>query len=370
MLSTAIERITQKPLEVVLQERIFDPVGMHHTMLRRWDTDFVRNSATLHMTNPAGGFEKSYMGTALSGEGGMVSTIDDMLRWLAHMDAPVVGSVATWEVMRTPQRLVNGTSTGYGLGLMIDRYRGIETLSHAGGVMGGNSEMLKVPSAGLDVVVMVNRADVQAMLLVKHILDACLPGLDPVKEVSTNHFVTGTFRSRRTERTILLFPKEGQQVALIDGLDMPLERDNEGVLRPTGIFRFERKTLTLEGDPEKVTSIRLSDFGNDDELLRALPIDAPAVGAIAGLYRSDATRTEAAIFSAEDGPRMRTTGQFGSAVHLLEYIADGTWRAKSTSGMFLASILVFDRDSAGFRFFSARTRALSFRRVRLICDLS
>jgi len=39
-----------------------------------------------------------------------------MLLWLTHMDAPTVGSVSTWEAIKTPQRLANGTSTGYGLG--------------------------------------------------------------------------------------------------------------------------------------------------------------------------------------------------------------------------------------------------------------
>ena len=58
-----------------------------------------------------------------------------------------MGSAATWNLMRTSQRLANGTLTGYGFGLMLDRYRGVDTLSHAGGVIGGNSQMIKIPSA-------------------------------------------------------------------------------------------------------------------------------------------------------------------------------------------------------------------------------
>ncbi len=51
LLSAAIERISGKQLEDVLRERIFEPVGMHDTLLRRVDTDFVPNSATLHMVS-------------------------------------------------------------------------------------------------------------------------------------------------------------------------------------------------------------------------------------------------------------------------------------------------------------------------------
>src|SRR5262249_2148749 len=96
LVSAAIERWTGQPLEEVLWQRIFEPAGLYDTRLRRWDSDFVANSAALHMTKVGGGFEKAYLNTALSGEGGVVSTVDDMLRWLAQMDAPRVGSAATW----------------------------------------------------------------------------------------------------------------------------------------------------------------------------------------------------------------------------------------------------------------------------------
>ena len=152
ILSAVVEKITGQLLEDVLRTRIFEPAGMFDTLLRRRDNDFVPNSATLHAKNAVGNYEKSYLGTALAGEGGVVSTVDDMLRWLKHMDAPKVGSAATWRALKSSQTLRNGTSTGYGLGLVNGEYRGIATLSHGGGVLGGNSQMLKVlAAAALDV---------------------------------------------------------------------------------------------------------------------------------------------------------------------------------------------------------------------------
>ena len=50
---------------------------------------------------------------------------------------------------------------------------------HAGSVTGGNSQMLKVPAARLDViVVMLNRRDIWGMRLTERILDACIPELE------------------------------------------------------------------------------------------------------------------------------------------------------------------------------------------------
>jgi D-aminopeptidase len=131
LVTAAIERLTGEPLEEMLRTRIFEPVGMHDTLLRRWDSDFVPNSATLHMVGGKTGYSRDYMGMEMSGAGGLVATMDDMLRWLKHMDAPVVGSAKTWETIKTPHRLARGTSTGYGLGLITGDYRGIGTLSTA-----------------------------------------------------------------------------------------------------------------------------------------------------------------------------------------------------------------------------------------------
>ncbi len=129
LLSAVIERLAVAPLEDVLRERIFERVGLHDTLLRRSDDDFVPNSATMHMSDGKGGFNRSYVGTALAGEAGMVSTVDDLLRWLAHMDAPVVGTETTWRLMKQSQRLHNGCDTGYGLGLMVGHHRGVPSCS-------------------------------------------------------------------------------------------------------------------------------------------------------------------------------------------------------------------------------------------------
>jgi D-aminopeptidase len=362
MLSAAIERITGQPLEDVLRERVFEPVGMYDTMLRRFDTDFVPNSATLHMTNLAGGFEKSYLGTALAGEAGMVSTVDDMLRWLAHMDAPVVGAPTTWDAMKAPQILANGASTGYGLGLITNLYRGIKTQWHGGGVWGGNSQMLRVPAAGLDIVIMVNRHDVLGIVLGNKVLDACLPGLNPIRDASDGPRATGTFRSPTTGRVIQLFAKEGEQITSIDGFDYPVVADEDGVLCPIPQLSMFKQAVTLLGDRAKPASIRFSDFGNLDELIAVRPTQKTSLRAIEGHYRSETTGTAATISEVDDGPRLSMVGRFGSVVYPLQCLADGIWRAKPVSQV-LGGILSFDGDGGAFRFTTQRTRALAFRRA-------
>ncbi len=371
LLTTAIERLSGRPLEEVLRERIFEPVGMYDTLLRRFDTDFVPNSATMHTSRAGGGYEKSYLGAATAGEGGIVSTVDDLLAWMAHMDAPRIGRPATWAQMKEPLKLLNGTSTGYGLGLMSGTYRGAGTLHHAGSGMGANSQMLKVPAAGLDVVVLLNRSDLSSEALVYQVLDACLPDLDPVRSPGTVRLPEGLFRSPTSGRVIQLGAppsgasrtlEQGRAVVTLNGFDLPVEPDGAGVLWPAGTCTYMKIGFALLGDPQKPAGIRLTDFGNPDELVPVAPSRTSDFTSIVGRYRSVSTGTEAEIHVTEDGPRLSTRGRFGSVCFQLESLAEHLWRARSTSSMPWGGILTFDPGGRAFRYSSYLTQTLAFRR--------
>jgi D-aminopeptidase len=117
-----------------------------------------------------------YVMNETHGSGSMISTADDMLRWLAHLRSSrkIVGSPASWALMVEPAVLSTGTVIGYGLGLMSEPYRGVSTLHHSGGWIGGSSQMITVPDHALDIIVMVNGAPVQPVLLAMQIMDALL----------------------------------------------------------------------------------------------------------------------------------------------------------------------------------------------------
>jgi CubicO group peptidase (beta-lactamase class C family) len=405
MVGTAIERISGCALEEVFRERIFERVGMHDTRLRRFDSDFVQNSATLHMTSP--GFEKAYLGTAIAGEGGVVSTVDDMLRWMRHMDAPVVGSSATWKQMLCPQTLANGVGTGYGLGLRTGSYRGVATVSHPGGVLGGNSQMLKLPELGVDLVVMSNRHDVLAMEWGWRVVDAILskspqspggseahgsgaarrpgrsdeqgatdvgrsggseaPGGSGARHASEAweplraNGVSGTFWSSGSGRVVQLFVKGGQQMASVDGFDVPVEAAKGGVLRPIQAWSFFQQSFTPTGDARNPTSLRMEHYGEVDELRATEPPTPTEIHSITGRYRSDATRSEVSIIEAEHGATLETRGAFGSSRYSLECLAPGLWRASSLNG---GGVLSFSATRDRFCFSNPRLRRLPFRRHR------
>ena len=273
ILGAVIERITQQPLGEVLWNRIFAPIGMYDSFLRNWDTEFFANTATPHTLTSKGRFERRYWGVDFGGAGNMCSTGDDLLRWLIHMDSPIVGTRATWDLMTTPNVPPNGTSTGYGFGLHQGSYWGLKTLSHGGGWIGGNAMIMKVTDIEVDVAVISNRNDVYSPVLVNRVLDLCIFGdrsnphsdgneeysvyrvnciSSPVQSGSQTKaatIVTGTFRSLEANRIVQLFGRGGRQIVAVNAHDLPYERRGERELVPSEAWSHIKRTITLQGDP-------------------------------------------------------------------------------------------------------------------------
>jgi CubicO group peptidase (beta-lactamase class C family) len=217
LLSVMIERLSGMALGDFMRTRIFAPIGMNDTVLRLLDTDTLPNSAALHVPDGAGGWTRGVFGPPVAGEGGIASTVDDMLRWLKHMGAPVIGSVETWAAMRTPL-----TTHGYGLGLTMSEHRGLRTVHHAGGVIGGACQMLKVVDHDLDLIIITNgQSGVHLYDLVDKIIDACIPGMPRVPADVAAPAATGIFFSPATGRALSLSEHEGRQVVTIGGMTLP-----------------------------------------------------------------------------------------------------------------------------------------------------
>jgi D-aminopeptidase len=362
MVSAVIEKITGRLLEQVIEEEICVPLGLSHTALRRTDASFEAGTAHLHAPDGAGGFRVPAFGTELAGEGGMVSTVDDMLAWLRHMDAPVLGSAETWAAMTTPPALPNGEPTGYGFGLMCGAYRGLDILHHPGGLLGGSAQMLKVPGAGLDLIVIVNRSDVSAIVLANSVLDACFKDAVSPAAYSTAAFPEGVFQSPTTGRVIQLRRSDGALIASMDGTDAPVEQDAAGVLRPTATSAYLRLQIEPLQAADGAVSLRLTDFGSTDELVAVSNPPTP-VDVLAGRYVSPTTGIEVA-FEADPTPSLRTFGQFGSVRYRLEHLAGDVWRARLAPPAPWGGVISFAADGRSLTYSNSFfTRNLEFRRL-------
>lgn len=310
------------------------------------------------MRNRQGEHTRDYMGMELTGAGGIASTVDDMLRWMKHMRTPVVGSAQTWQAMREPHRLGNGFVTGYGLGLAIGNYRGVETVSHNGGVLGGSAQMISVPALALDVIVMTNGVDVSCAQLANRVIDRCVEGLADDPKSGAWVPKSALYRSPRSGHIIQLSPADGVQTLSIDGGPfIPVAPDQAGALRFPVTMDFIKQWFCIDE-----TGATFFDFGNADRMDAFEPSIA-SLGSHAGRYVCAALGASIEVRDTSDGPMLSTCGRHGQAGYLLSPLRSDIWRA-DTCGPFslLGAMLTFAEDSQSLAFTAGRLNRLTFKR--------
>jgi len=217
LLSIAIERVGGAPFEQQLKTRLFDPMGMTATASIPSDHDITPGVATLHTPAPGGKWRRGlFPSDEVKGEGAMVSTIDDMIRWMAHLRTrDRLGGATSWAAMTTPPAHPDGVVGVYGLGLMIETYRGLNIVHHAGGVIGGTCQMLTLPDQDLDVIVIANGAPAANVVrLAEQVVDIVLAdqvGPEAPKVMAEpNQALKGPWRSRESGVLYNLVEEEGQ----------------------------------------------------------------------------------------------------------------------------------------------------------------
>jgi D-aminopeptidase len=176
LLSIAAERVTGVPFETLLADRLFAPLGMQATASVPSDYVITPGIATMHTPLPDGGWRRGlFPSEEVKGEGAIVSTVDDMLRWAGHLSQQsCFGSPDSWKQLLTPHSGADPKLGAYALGLRLVHYRGLRTIGHTGGVVGGSCDMLCLPDQQLEVVILVNGAPGVTPDLTRKVVDILL----------------------------------------------------------------------------------------------------------------------------------------------------------------------------------------------------
>jgi D-aminopeptidase len=382
LLSIIIARVDGKPFETVLKERILDPMGMYDTDSVPSDFEIRRGMATLHVPLPDGSYRRGiFPSEEVRGEGAMISTIGDMLTWLAHLRGPKrVGSEASWAQLLATTRLNNGHINPYGYGIMRHNYRGVEVIHHAGGVVGGSCQMLTVPSHELDIIIMSNGAMASPVELANKVIAAMI-GEDQLQaddeRAAAARFVpmAGTRYSTPDGSYTLAFSDADGKLALSDlnGPPVPL-RDRGGSLcidfgdLAAGPVALQTSELATAGAaPDSITAT----IGGYAYAFERLPAEAPSLEELAapllGRYRSADLDADAAITFDGKALQLQVYGNYGMSRMLLEAWSGDVfgWSIPDVPLLPLRGVLSVTRDAHGVRGFhlnTTRTRQLWFAR--------
>ncbi len=144
--------------------RVFEPAGMTHTS---WRDDFRRqvpNRATAYATGrgAGAGYRIDMPFEDVHGNGGLLTTVGDLLKWNEHYDRP--SSAETTRVRRQQENAVlsTGQALEYAYGLYVRPYKGLNEVSHSGLTAGYRAFLTRFPDQRVSVAVLCNAGNANA----------------------------------------------------------------------------------------------------------------------------------------------------------------------------------------------------------------
>ena len=168
VLGTIIEKVSGRSYGDLLQERLFQPLGMMNSGL---DTD------ELILPRRAQGYQQGQSGleharseslTVPWAAGGLYSTTGDLLRWERGLFGGKVLNEASLKAMTSPGK------GNYGLGVGVFTENGAQVIKHAGGIEGFNTQLTCAPQQGLVVVVLSNVDGVVVQAMGEQLLNVAM----------------------------------------------------------------------------------------------------------------------------------------------------------------------------------------------------
>lgn len=154
LLSLIVENVSGKTFATFLHDRIFAPLGMNNTVAHQDGVDEVSHRAYGYTLKDSVWTRKDQSTTsAVLGDGGIYSSIDDMAKWdAAQYDSRLLDE--EWRrVAFTPHTPTNVAGTSYGFGWEITG----DTIWHTGSTSGFRNVIVRFPARKLTVVILTNR---------------------------------------------------------------------------------------------------------------------------------------------------------------------------------------------------------------------
>lgn len=347
-----VERVSGTSLQAFTRQRLFQPLGMGHTQWRENFRTVVPGRASAYAPTDAG-FVANMPFTSVYGNGGLLTTVGDLLSWNAFLDRPssLPGGPALAAALQTPGRLSSGAPLDYGLGLEITRDHGRRLVSHSGSTAGYKTWLGRYPDEGVSIALMCNNGGIDPVALGERIAAQALlaAGRAPSQTaVSAPRAVAAAQAPRDLTPYQGLFrdPVSGDLVRLAAvGGQLTLTRGASQTLTPLGENRFQAAdggVIVFTGKGVGAAAFGLTRAGVTQSFVAVRPAatDVAALADYVGTYYS--AELDTLITVARQGDALVMRQRFAVEWPLAPSFADAfTTRLRGVT------TFVFARDAEG-----------------------
>jgi len=198
VLGIIVAKVSGKSYGEFLQQRIFAPLGMNHTIVFQKGKNEVVNRAFGHSKEKELFKETDQSSTSATlGDGGIYSNLEDLANWddalrnhtlLNEKEfqpalTPVKlndGPEPRWPLEPNDDNLHPGKPVSYGFGWFLNPYQGHPRMWHTGSTMGFRTVIQRfTESEGLTVIILCNRTDLEPEKLALQVADLVFKEQNP-----------------------------------------------------------------------------------------------------------------------------------------------------------------------------------------------
>ena len=173
-LGVIVKRVTGKSLRDFAAEQIFAPLGMTNTHYHDDHTMMVPGRASAYSPIPEGGWKINIWNNDIVGQGGIMTTIEDLQKWDENFYSGKVGGPGFLKRQLQQGRLTSGKTLTYAFGLTVSEYRGLPLVEHGGSSGGYRTILTRFPSAHTSVAALCNVSDANTTMLSHQVADIVL----------------------------------------------------------------------------------------------------------------------------------------------------------------------------------------------------
>lgn len=346
LLAMLVGRVSGMSFAEFSKKRIFEPLGMTKTEWRDDFTRIVKDRSIAYRRGRDGSWSMLMPFENVHGNGGLLTTVGDLLRFTHNLETGELGGPRFIEEMHRQGVLDSGTTIAYASGLFVGEYKGIREVQHSGSTAAYRGYLTRFPDQGIAVAVMCNASSGNAGALAHQVADLYLGDAitepqapDPPASVDLPSdrlaALAGRYRITDGGRKGTLFT--------VRALDGRLQAAGTQLF-PVSRTRFESASGTvLQFDETPMADGRPAatlNPGSDPVRLEPVPAFEPTAAELmeyAGTYRSDEAEATYTMVVENGGLMMRD--RWGEGGRLVPLYPD----AFQAGG----NMVIFRRDAVG-----------------------
>jgi hypothetical protein len=134
----------------------FKPLDMPVTRFLDDHTELIPGRAAAYSPRAGGGWQLNVWANDLVGQGGLVTTLEELQRWDENSYSGRVGGAAFVRALEVPGRLSGDSSLTYAYGVNVSTWRGQREVSHTGSTGGFRSALYRYPDLHTSVALLCN----------------------------------------------------------------------------------------------------------------------------------------------------------------------------------------------------------------------